>query len=431
MKLKKIRSSKERRVYLDYAASTPVAGAVLTAMISYFKDSFGNPGSIHYLGQESQAATDKAREIISCSIGAKFNEIIFTSSATEANNLALRGTAKEFRIQNIKYKKSLNPQSYILNPRIIVSSIEHESILDTARDLEEGGAEVIYLPVDRQGFIDLEKLKEALNERTVLVSVMYANNEIGTIQPIIEISKLISEFRKQKIENRSRDSKFHSPNSTLYPLFHTDAVQAFQFLNCMVYDLGVDLMTVSSHKIYGPKGAGALYVRDLEANEVWKPMSLKPIITGGGQEYGLRSGTENVPAIVGFGKAVELIERNKAKEEKRIKNLRDYFWVKLKNLRPEIELNGLPISSPERLPNNLSIYFPHLDSRELLIKLDLNGIAVSAGSACSARSIKPSHVIAALNLGEDRAKSSLRISFGGPTTKEELDIALKRIINLM
>lgn len=437
-----IRFSKEQRIYLDYAASSPVAREVFKVMEPYFVDHFGNPGSVHSFGQESQAAIDKAREVISGAIGAKFNEIIFTGSATEANNLALRGAIKAARLFSTgtgRMKTTKRPF------KIIVSSIEHDSILDTAKDLEKEGVEVIYLPVDKEGFVNLELLKNNLTENTVLVSVMYANNEIGTIQPIVKIAKMIHNFREElRIKNKElrKDSKFIIHNSLFrFPLLHIDAVQAFQFLNCGVDDLGIDLMTFSAHKIYGPKGAGALFIRSQESKTFISPADRKnqnfssnfiaSIITGGGQEYGLRSGTENVPAIVGFGKAVELIQKNKIKESKRIKILRDYFWRKLKNAKLDIELNGPPISSLNRLPNNLNIYVRGCDSRDLLIELDLANVAVSAGSACSARSTKSSHIIAALNLGGNRARSSLRISFGRPTTKKEVDITLKRIFNLL
>lgn len=401
------RSSKKERIYLDYAASTPVAKEVLKAMEPYFTESFGNPGSVHYFGQRAQAAIDKARETIAKAINAKFSEIIFTSSATEANNLALRGVVKAVR------------PPY----RVIISSIEHESVLDTARDLEKEGVEVIYLPVCKEGFVDIESLKKNLTKNTVLVSIIYASNEIGTIQPISAIGEVVKDFR----------------GNNTYPLFHTDAVQAFQFLDCDVSKLNIDLMTLSAQKIYGPKGIGALYARQatndkrqVENSSMSRvAFSILPIITGGGQEYGLRSGTENVPAIVGFSKAVEWIQKNKNKETQRIKRLRDYFWRRLHAAKPELELNGPPISSNLRLPNNLNIYFPWHDAQDLLIKFDLNGVSLSAGSACSARSVKASRVVEALDLGERRAKSSLRVSFGRPTNKRQVDTALKRVINLL
>ena len=284
------------KIYLDYAATTPVDPAVLRAMRPYFSEKFGNAGSLHSFGQEAISALDVARETIAASIGADFREIIFAGSATEANNLAIRGVVDKLKIINSKLQK----------PRIIVSAIEHESILETARDLEKKGVDVVYLPVSKTGIVDLKKLATSLNKNTVLVSVMYANNEIGTVQPIKKIAEVIREFKKD------------------HPiLFHTDASQAFQFLDCSVAELGVDLMTISSHKIYGPKGAGALYIKGSNKKSTANDLSLIPQITGGGQEFGARSGTENIPAIVGFAKAAKLIARSRQVENKRIAELRD------------------------------------------------------------------------------------------------------------
>ena len=402
-------------IYLDYAATTPVESRVFKEMEPYFSEKYGNPGSLHLFGQEAIAAVDRSRETIAEMIGAPlaagFREVIFTGSATEANNLALRGVVKQLKIQNSKFKI----------PRIIVSAIEHESVLRTAEDLEKDGVEVIYIPVSRKGFVDLKKLKSALDEKTILVSVMYANNEIGTVQPISEISKVIKKFRSTKIHNLT-------PNT--YPLFHTDAVQAFQYLDCDVSKLGVDLMTLSAHKIYGPKGVGALYVRNLQLNTYnssslrsSEPNGLKPIITGGGHEFGLRSGTENVPSIIGFARAVEFAAEMREKERKRISKLRDYFWKELKKIYPAALRNG----GEPNLPNILNIYFPNHLSEDLLIKLDMAGVAVSSGSACRARSTKPSHVLEALRLPTKRIKSSIRFSLGRFTKRQEIKEALERI----
>lgn len=407
---KKIRSNfKGMRVYFDYAATTPIDPDVEKAMKPYFglpSAKFGNPNSLHSFGQIARGAVDESREKIAQTLGVGFREIIFTGSATEANNLALRGVVKGFRKRNGKSD----------GVRIIVSAIEHESVLETARDLESDGVEVVYLPVSRQGKIDLKKLKEALNEQTALVSVMRVNNEIGTIQDVVKISQVIKEFKI-------------SQNFSLYPIFHTDAAQAFQFLNCRVDELNVDLMTLSAHKIYGPKGIGALYFRDIKSNTSY----LMPATTGGGQEFGWRSGTENVPAIVGFAKAIELAEENRAKETKRIMELKNYFWEKLKIIYPNAAINGF---TPEKfeavglrhhnaLPNILNIYFPRHSAEELLIKLDLRGIAVSRGSACVSFSAKPSYVLQSLGFPEKRINSSLRFSFGKFTQKEELGRTLK------
>jgi len=414
---------------------------VKKAMVPYFSappaGGFGNPGSLHFFGQKAMTAVDESREKIAKAINADFREIIFTGSATEANNLALRGIVKKFKIKDLRFKI----------PRIIVSAIEHDSILETCRDLEREEIEIIYLPVNKQGIIDLKKLKESLNERTVLVSIMCANNEIGIVQNIAGISKIIKDFKKENFFSK-------------YPLFHTDAVQAFQFLDCDVNKLGVDLMTLSAHKIYGPKGIGTLYINSklqtpnykqiLNSKNkiqnkktkiwdlgfgIWDLPMVKPLTTGGGQEFGLRSGTENVAAIVGFAKAIELVSNSRELENKRVRQLTDYFWRELKKLSPKAEINGLKdlrfmIYDLRKLPNILNVYFPNQNSQDLLIKLDLNGIAVSSGSACSARATKPSHVLKAIGLSDKKIKSSLRFSLGKFTTKEEINRALKIIKKL-
>ncbi|HUZ92945.1 MAG TPA: cysteine desulfurase family protein [Candidatus Paceibacterota bacterium] len=401
-----------KKIYLDYAASTPVDPAVFEAMRPYFSEKFGNPGSLHSFGQEAIAVVDRSRETIAKAIGAEFREIIFTGSATEANNLALRGAVNNLRSQISDLK----------TPRIIISAIEHESVLETARDLEKDGIEVIYLPVDACGAVDMGKLKSSLNERTVLVSIMYANNEIGTIQPIKEIAEIVHGQRANgPTSQRAR------------PLLHTDAVQAFQFLDCGVNALGVDLMTLSAHKIYGPKGIGALYRR------IYDTCLPQAMVTGGGQEFGLRSGTENVPSIAGFAKTVELLRSPANSHElagKKIAALRDRFWVELKKIYPKAEVNGqtansnpqlanyrLPITD-YRLPNILNVYFPDHLAEDLLAKLDLAGLAVSAGSACRSRAVESSYVLEALGYSKDRAKRSVRFSFGRPTTEGEIDRAL-------
>ncbi len=392
-----------KRIYLDYAATTPVDPAVFRAMKPYFTEKYGNAGSVHSFGQEAIAAIDSSRETIAKALGANFNEIIFTGSATEANNLVLQGV--------VMLQKQFQPEfrSGAKIPRIIISSIEHESVLATARALSNYGVDVVVLPVNNEGVINLEKLKKALTSETTLVSVMYANNEIGVIQPIKEISKIIAEFRKA---NTITDY-------TKGPFFHTDAVQAFQYFDVKVKELGVDFLTVSAHKIYGPKGIGALYAR-LPALRSYR---LMPILHGGGQEYGLRSGTESVPSIVGFGKAIELAVKVREKEIKRVRTLRDFLWAELKKIYKDAELNG-PALRSERLPNNLNVYLPREEAQYFLTKLDKLGIAASSGSACAARSLEPSYVIQALGYSDSRAKGSIRFSLGRGTTLSELKRAL-------
>ena len=380
-----------KRIYLDYAASTPVDPEVKKAMNPYFGKIFGNPGSIHWFGQEASAVIFDSRQKIAKALGAKYDEIFFTGSATEANNLALRGS-----LNSLKFKR-LN--SEVFKPKIIVSAIEHESVLKTAQDLERSGVKVSYIPVDKEGIVRVDILKKELDKDTVLVSVMYVNNETGTIQPIKEIGEIIKSFKAQY------------PTSKIQ--FHTDAVQALQFLDCNVENLGVDFMTISAHKIYGPKGIGVLYVKNPK---------LSPLLTGGGQESGLRSGTENTPYIVGFGKAIEISEKLKLGEFKRLNSLKKYFWKEIKKNFPKAELNG---SSEFRIPNILNIYFPGASAQDRCIELDLKGVAVSPGVACAAHSAEPSYVIKALGFSNDRASSSLRFSFGRPTTKKDLKNILK------
>lgn len=380
-----------KKIYLDYAASTPVGERVLSAMVPYFSVKYGNPGSLHSFGQEAVSAVDKSRESVGKSIGAGFREVIFTSGATEANNLALRGVVDQFKIQN---------SGLGIRPKLIVSAVEHESVLDTAYFLERRGVEVVVLPVDENGLVDLEKLEKELNERTVLISVMYVNNETGGTQPIAEIGKMIRNFRNSETAS--------------YPLFHTDASQAFMYLDCDVRKLGVDLMTLSGQKIYGPKGIGALYVNS---------KFLSPQITGGGQEFGLRSGTENVPQIVGLGKAAEIACLNREKNFKHVSKIRDYFWKELKKSIPDAELNLPPLGAP----HILNVYFPSEYTGEFLVKLDMEGVAASAGSACSARAFTPSYVLKSMGFPEERVRGSVRFSFGPQTTKLEINEAVRRI----
>lgn len=389
-----------RRLYFDYAASTPVDPRVLRAMKPYFRNEFGNPGSLHSFGQKAIAAVDASREKLGKLIGAAhFREIIFTASATEANNLAFRG-AVEF------YKKH---HPHVARPRIVISSIEHESILETAKALEESGVEVIRLPVNKEGVVDIVSLKEALNEDTVVVSVMHVNNEVGTVQPLREIKFMIDAFRKNSLHPE-------------YPLFHTDAAQSFPYLYCDVELLGVDMMTLSSHKMYGPKGVGALYVRRNE--KIFGKNGGFPLIaqvSGGGQEFGLRSGTENVPGVVGFARAAELAADTRGKTSARIAALRDDLWRQIKNIAPAAEING-PVGGA-KAPHILNIYFPGHDAQDLLTRFDRAGLAVSSGSACRSRAAELSYVIEALGYDKTRAASSVRFSLGKGTAKREIAVA--------
>ncbi len=450
-----------KKIYLDYAATTPVDPRVVRVMQPYFSDTFGNPSSLHYFGQQALSVVDASREAIAGTLKADFREIVFTGSATEANNLALRGALLGYRVWGLgsrKKKLALNPSGYTLTPRIIISAIEHESVRETAYDLAREGVEVVEIPVDRYGVVDVKKLEVALDERTVLVSIIYANNEIGTIQPIAEISKIIRNFHDEsRVPPSSRFRRAgtspaegearHGRQESRMPLLHTDAVQAFQFLDCAPAELGVDLMTISAHKMYGPKGIGTLYakgsrVSGIGSRAIGKRESktlnpsgytLDPILTGGGQEFGLRSGTENVPLIAGFAKAIEITASVRPRESVRIKKLRDYFWAGLKKIVPQAELNVPCVNSSENalaaqfLPHILNVYFPGVSAEHLITKLDILGVAVSSGSACRSRALEASHVIQALGFSKDRALQSIRFSFGRPTTRTFLDAALKKI----
>lgn len=376
-----------KKIYLDYAASTPVAKEVLAAMEPYFSLQYGNASSLHYFGQKATMALDGARESVARLIGANFREIVFTSGATEANNLVLRGVVKGCSIKN---------------PRVIISSVEHDSVIETACDLEKDGVEIVRLPVDKNGKINLDFLKKSLNSRVVLVSVMYANNITGSIHPIVEISKIIKNFKKK--------SKF--------PFFHSDAVQALQYLDCDMKKLGVDFMTLSAHKIYGPKGIGLLCSagKTNQPDDVNGLIGIKAVTTGGGQEFGLRAGTENVPAIVGFAKAMEKAIKIREKEAKRLGKLKESLWEEIKKNAPNAIRNA---EDTEVLPNILNVSFPNAP-KNLVARFDMLGVAVSSGSACSARSQKASHVLRAMGISEELSHQSIRFSLGIGTTEEEI-----------
>ena len=380
----------KKGIYLDYAATTPVSKRAQEVMEPYFSDVFYNPSSLHIPGQKARGVLDKARQAIGDIIEASWKEIIFTSSATESINLALRGIVKASKQEN---------------PHIITTNIEHSAVLSTCRDLEKEGVEVTYLPVDSEGFISAGQVKEALKENTVLVSVGYVNNEIGTIQPVVEIMETIREHRMAQAKGA-------------YALFHTDAVQAANYLDINVKNLGVDLMTISSHKIYGPKGTALLYKKE--------GVELAPIITGGDQERGYHSGTENLPAIVGFAEALKETQELKEKENSRLKELQDLFIKKILDNTSGVALNG---SRENRVPNNISLCFESKDTETLLPALDEAGIYASSGSACKSRIPEPSHVIEAIGK-KDCARRTIRFSLGRSTTNKDVERALNGIIKI-
>ena len=476
-----------KRIYLDHAASTPLLPEVARAM-RRAERAFGNPNSLHSYGQAARALVDRARERIAAEVGAGFREIIFAGSATEANNLAIRGAIKAYQRKSALRNQHQSVASISINqhpiisvnqrPRLIISAIEHESVLETARDLERSGeAELAVIPVNRRGIVDVKALAAALDERTVLVSVMYVNNEIGTIQPIAEIAKIISNFRNSKLQTPSskqiRNSNDQNSKNwnlgfgtwnfeTAYPLFHVDAAQAFAYLDCGVNELMVDLMTLSAHKMGGPKGIGALYVRNskfqasnskqilrqrrislrlknskletLNGKDVsdfgFRVSDLRlvsPIVTGGNQEFGLRAGTENVPLIAGFAKAVELAAGKREKNRTYVARIRELFLKELKRARAKARPN-VPLT--DTAPHILNLRFTGVAAEELLVWLDLAGVAVSAGSACTARAALPSHVLLAMGVPRREVEKSIRVSFGVATTAAEVREAARRFAQI-
>ncbi|MEK6900443.1 MAG: cysteine desulfurase family protein [Nanoarchaeota archaeon] len=370
-----------RQIYLDHAAATPVRKEAVKAMKSAEKY-FANPGSTHDQGKKAKGSLEESRETVLKIINGK-GSIIFTSGGTESINLALKGIAFANKTKG---------------NHIITSKIEHKAVLETCRYLETQGFEVTYIDVDKYGRINLKDLEKAITARTILISIMYVNNEIGTIQPVKEIAAIA---KKHKI------------------LFYTDACQAGN-LDLDVQELGIDLLTLNSNKIYGPKGVGLLYVKE--------EISLQPLIHGGGQESGSRSGTENVTAIAGFSAALELAQMEKDKENKRLQELSYYFVKEVQKNIPNAFLNGHPT---ERLSNNVHLSFEGVEAETVLSYLNQKGIFASAGSACAANIIEPSHVLKAMRLPEKLARGSIRFTFGKETTKKDIDIVVKILTEII
>jgi cysteine desulfurase len=388
-------SSPKNLIYLDYAATTPVDPKVVKAMAPFWSKSFGNPSSLYKQGREAKKAIDDSRKIITNLIGARPSEVIFTAGGTESVNLAIFGVARNY--------KNSGTQKY----HLITSAVEHHCVLNSFSALAGERYATSVAPVDQKGFVNVEKLKALVKPETILISVMLANNEIGTIEPVVEIGKWLKKI------NADREQK-----GLTRILLHTDACQAAGFLDINVNTLGVDLMSVNGSKIYGPKQTGFLYVRN--------GINLKSIIYGGGQEKDLRSGTENVPGIVGLAKAMELVEENKKLGNKETAKLQQYFISKLIKL-PGVKLNGPEAEGGNRLVNNINVSFKGVEGEALMLYLDSYGIAVSTGSACSTGTSEASHVLLAIGSSQKDSKSSIRFSLGKYTTKSELDYVLKTL----
>ena len=365
-----------RKIYLDYAATTPTHPDVIEVMVPHFSDSFGNPSSIYSYGQEAKGAVENAREQVAALISANDEEIVFTSGGTEADNFAIEGIAMA------------NPE----RNHIITSAIEHHAVIETCRFLERRGYKVTYLPIDKEGLINPADVKNTITDKTCLISIMHANNEIGTIQPIKELAVIAREAGV---------------------LIHTDAVQAVGQIPVNVGELGVDLLSMSAHKLYGPKGVGALYIR--------KGTKLVPFMHGGGQERNRRGGTENVPGIVGFGKSTEIAREVMTEEIERQIQLRDRLTNSILKQIDGVRLNG---HLTRRLPNNVNVSIDYVEGESMLLNLDLENICASTGSACSSSSLEASHVLLALGLPHEQAHSSLRFTVGKWTTEEDIDRVL-------
>ena len=377
-------------VYMDHAATTPIREEVLEQMIPYMKQYYGNPSSIYTLAQESRRAIDESRENVAHLIGARTRDIIFTSGGTESDNAALKGTAAALRS---------------MGNHIITSSIEHHAVLHACQQLEDLGFEVTYLPVDKYGLIDPDDVGRAITKDTILTSIMMANNEIGSIQPIKDIALVVKE-------------KSNKLNTKI--LVHTDAVQAVGSEEVNVNELGVDLLSLSAHKFYGPKGIGALYIR--------RGTPFEPLIVGGGQENQRRSGTENVANIVGSSIALSLAIQNLSETKNTCKLLRDEITSRILENIPRTTLNGHPT---KRLVNNANISFHGLEGESILLGLDLAGISASSGSACTSGSLEPSHVLLAIGQSAEIAQSSVRFTVGYENTKQDVDYLLSVIVPLV
>ena len=369
-----------RNVYLDYSATTPVKEEVLKEMIPYFTEKFGNPSSLYDMGLESKEAVDKARQQVAALINADPSEIYFTAGGTEADNWAVFGTAEKFRAKG---------------NHIITTKVEHHAMLHSCAYLEKEGYDVTYLDIDKDGSVDLKQLEDAITDKTILISIMLVNNEIGTIEPVKEAAAIA---KKHKI------------------LFHTDAVQALGNVPIDVKDMGIDMMSMSSHKIYGPKGIGALFIR--------KGVRIDNYMHGGAQENNRRAGTENLAGIVGFGKAAQLAKENFDAHVKHSSQMRDYLKDRILSEIPDTFVNG---TMDGRHPGNLNVTFEYIEGESILLLLNQFGISVSTGSACSSKSLEPSHVLAALGVPDEMIHGTVRFTVGDMTTKEDIDYVVDNL----
>ena len=378
-------------VYLDYAATTPMDPRVIEVVTKHFNETYGNASSLHSIGQIAHQVLEESREMVASLINADKDDIYFTSSGTESDNLAIKGVA-------LKNQERGN--------HIITSAIEHHAVENPCLKLEEKGFNVTFLPVDNNGVVKLEELEKAITNKTILISIMFANNEIGTIEPIKEIGKIA---KKNDI------------------IFHTDAVQAFGKVPIDVEEMNIDLLSASSHKLYGPKGVGMLYIRNQGKREGWGKY-IEPLLHGGGHEKKMRPSTENIPGIAGFAKACEIAKEEMAEEAEKLINLRDKIinWV-LENIEDSY-LNGHPTN---RLPNNVNLGFKYIEGESILLSLDMEGIGASTGSACSSTSLEASHVLLAIGLRPEEAHGSLRISLGKFTTEDEVDYFLEKLLPII
>jgi len=433
-----------RKVYLDYAATTPVAPEVKKAMEPYWNEKFGNPMAMHDFGQEARKAVEEAREKAASFFNVEQEEIIFTSGATESNNLTLRGVVKgvrnyveryedrisiqRYKVQNMPYttmrgkNKALDVSSSKLYasgfiPHIITTPFEHHCLLDTAKDLLKSEAEVTFIKLKRDGVVDPKDILSAIKPSTVLISVMYVNNEIGTVAPLKEIGELV---KKEKIRRKEKAGLQRKEALPIY--FHSDITQGVHYLPHNMTKFGMDLFSFSAHKIYGPKGVGALGVK--------KGVLIEKVQFGGSQEFDLRAGTHNVTGIVGLGAALEKIEKqNRAGWTGRVKKmqkLRDYFWNKLRREVERVKLNG---SLEKRVANNLNVSFPGVEGESMLMALDMAGVACSTGSACSSETLEPSHVLLSIGLTHPEAHGSLRFTLGEGTAVPDIDYATLQVKN--